>query len=101
LTVEFFRDVRRISSQIAVNMIMDPTLDSPFATSVLASMREAFGPLWVKNVKNSDANTTNMLVTTWAFAGSTPWNAWGVIYHDDRNTADRDHVNLLWRPEPE
>lgn len=101
LTVEFFRDVRRISGQIAVNMIMDPALDSPFATSVLASMRDAFGPLWVKNVKNSDANTTNMLVTTWAFAGSTPWNGWGTIYHDDRNTADRDHVNLLWRPEPE
>jgi len=101
LTVEFFRDVRKVSGQIAVNMIMDPTLESPFARSVLASMREAFGPLWVTNVKNSDANTTNMMVTTWASAGSIQWNGSGTLYHDDRNTADRDHVNLVWRPEEE
>jgi len=101
LTVEFFRDVRQISGQIAVNMIMDPTLESPFARSVLASMREAFGPLWVTNVKNSDANTTNMMVTTWAHAGSVAWNGTGALYHDDKNTADRDHVNLLWKPEEE
>lgn len=96
LTVEFFKDVRLVSEHTAVNVIMDRTLESAFASNLLASFREAFGAVWLKDVRPGDSGTTNFLVTSWPASGSIRWNGTGQVYRDDKSTADRDHVELIW-----
>ena len=97
LTVEFFSDVNAISDRTVVNVIMDGTLASAFANNLLASFREAFHGVWVKPLMVEDQKFINVLVSNWPVAGSNPWNGRGIIYHDDKNTADRDWIRLLWR----
>ncbi len=96
VTVEFFRDVHLISDHTAVNVILDKDLESDFALNLLATFREAFGAVWVSDVRHGTDELTNILVTSWPIAGSAPWNGEGTAYRDDRNSADRDHVELMW-----
>jgi len=96
VTVEFFRDVRAISDRVAVNVVMDRNMESVFAGNVLASFREALGAAWVSDVKPGDSDVTNILVTTWPVKGALRWDGKGTPYRDDRNTADRDHVEMVW-----
>jgi len=95
-TVEFFRDVRLVSQRVLVNVIMDRAMESAFARNLLATFRDAFGAVWVKDAKPGDSELTNVLITSWPVAGSTPWNGTGAVYRDQKNTADRDHVALIW-----
>jgi predicted membrane-bound spermidine synthase len=96
LTVEFFSDVNAISDRTVVNVIMDGTLASAFANNLLASFRDAFHGVWVRPLIVEDQKFINILVSNWPMAGSNPWNGRGIIYHDDKNTADRDWVRLRW-----
>ena len=96
LTVEFFADVRAISGRVAANVIMDQEVESAFARNVLASFRRAFGRVWIKHVKPEDEDLTNIMVMNREAAGAVEWNGAGRLYTDDRNTADRDHVDLVW-----
>jgi spermidine synthase len=97
VTVEFFKDLRLVSERTAANIQMDRPMQSAFAHNVLASFREAFGAVWVKDVKHDqDSDLTNILVTSWPVDGSVAWSGTGTAYHDDRNTADRDHLALIW-----
>ncbi len=96
VTTEFFRGVRAISGRVAANMILDADLESEFARNVLTSFREAFGSVWVKDVDHRDSDLTNYLVTNWSIAGSSAWHGDGRIYTDNRNSADRDHVAMIW-----
>ena len=98
-TVEFFRDVRRISDRVAANVIMDRDLESEFARNLLVSFRQAFGRVWVIDVKPGDDYISNMLVTSWAAPGGVEWKGAGRMYRDDSNTADRDRVRLIWDSE--
>jgi hypothetical protein len=96
VTVEFFRDVRLVSERTAANMVLDREMDSAFARNTLESFREAFGGVWVKQVKSGDDDLTNMLVTDFPFDGAARWSGAGEAYHDDRNNADRDHIAMVW-----
>ena len=96
VTVEFFRDAGAISDRVAVNVVMDRDMDSAFANNVLASFREAYGRVWVKDVKPGDDPITNIMVTNWPAAHALPWNGRGTVYRDDRNAADRDHLRMIW-----
>jgi spermidine synthase len=96
VTVEFFSDLRRISTHTAANLILDTELETSFARNLLATYREAFGAVWVKDVRPGDSYFANMLVTSWPAAGSVEWRGTGTAYRDDRNTADQDHVKLMW-----
>jgi hypothetical protein len=98
VTVEFFKDLQLVAEHTAANVQMDPAMDSAFAKNVLASFRKAFGAVWVKDVrsKREDSDLINFLVTSWPASGSVAWNGSGNAYRDDRNTADRDHVDLVW-----
>jgi hypothetical protein len=82
---------------VLVNVIMDRAMDSAFARNLLATFREAFGVVWVKDSKPGDSDLTNILVTSWPAAGSAPWNGTGAVYRDQKNTADRDHVAMIWQ----
>src|SRR5258708_35139978 len=70
VTMEFFRDIRVVSERTAINVVMDRDMDSDFAKNLLASFREAFGGVWVKDVRPGDEYLTNVLVTSWAVSGS-------------------------------
>jgi hypothetical protein len=96
LTVEFFADVRGVSDRVAANVIMDQDVESVFARNVLASFRQAFGRVWIKHVRPEDEDLTNIMVTNTEMAGSVEWTGTGNLYTDNRNTADRDHVELVW-----
>jgi len=96
VTVEFFRDVQRISAHVAANVIMDDDIETAFARNLLASFEEAFGAVWVKDVKPDDSYFANMLVTNWPLPDSKLWTGRGVPYRDDRNSADQDHIALVW-----
>jgi hypothetical protein len=86
-----------VSERTAANVQMDRPMESAFAKNVLASFREAFGAVWVKDVRHEDdTDLTNILVTSWPVEGSARWNGSGEIYRDDRNRADQDHVALIW-----
>ena len=101
VTAEFFKDLRLVSGRTAVNVQMDPAMDSAFAKNVLASFREAFGAAWVMDPRpiKDDSDLINILVTSWPASGSAPWNGAGDVYRDNKNTADRDHVDMVWNPE--
>ena len=86
------------SNHIALNLIMDSDFDSVFANNILATIREAFGSVWTTNVKNVKSDISNITVTNWPIDGSVAWNGSGKIYRDDKNSADRDHVAMLWAP---
>jgi spermidine synthase len=96
LTLEFFVDVRAVSDHVAANVIMDPGLKSAFARNVLATFRQAFGRVWVRQIKPEDEDATNIMVTNMETAGSSEWKGVGKLYTDNRNTTDRDHVELMW-----
>lgn len=97
VTVEFFRDVRVISDRVVVNAVMDRDIESDFARNLLASFREASGDVWLIDSKpDDDSFLTNYLVLSWPAPGSEPWTGSGTAYHDDRNSADRDRVALMW-----
>ena len=97
LTVEFFSGVRSVSDHVAANVIMDRDVTSAFAQNLLASFKSVFAEVWIKDVSpGGDSDTTNFLVTNWEIPGAKAWNGKGVIYTDDRNTADRDHVDMIW-----
>jgi spermidine synthase len=96
LTVEFFSDVRSVSNRVAANIIMDPEVESEFARNVLASFRQVFGRVWIKNTDPDDSDVSNVLVTNWDMGGSVEWKAGGRIYTDDRNSGDQDHVKMIW-----
>ena len=96
VTAEFFRDVGAVSDRVAANVVMDRDLDSAFGRNALASFREAFGAAWVTDVKPGDSEMTNIMVTNWPAAGASRWDGAGEPYRDDRNTADRDHVAMVW-----
>ena len=99
VTLEFFNDLRPVSEHTAMNVIMDRDMESAFAQNLLATFRAAFGGVWVKDVKPGDSDLTNFLVTSWPVEGSAPWTGIGAIYHDDKSTADRDHVRMVWSDE--
>ncbi len=96
VTLEFFHDVRLLSEHTAANIVMDRAMDSSFARNTLATFRKAFGEVWVRDVRPGDDDLTNILVTSWPVAGSVRWNGRGDAYKDDRNSADRDHVEMVW-----
>jgi len=96
LTVDFFRDVHAVAERAAVNFILDRATESEFACNVLASFRTVFGRVWLKDVKPGDEEITNFLVTDWEIPGSAEWTGTGRIYTDDRNSADRDHIRMIW-----
>ena len=97
LTREFFADVHAVSARTAANVILDRDLESDFAHSVLSTFRTVFGRVWVKDVRlEEDVDITNYLVADFALPGSKEWSGSAPIYTDDRNTADRDHVAMMW-----
>jgi spermidine synthase len=96
VTVEFFRDARAVSGRVAMNVVMDRDMDSTFAHNVLATFREAFGTVWVMDVKTGESEMTTIMVTNWSAQGSARWSGSGTVYRDDRNTADRDHLEMVW-----
>jgi predicted membrane-bound spermidine synthase len=96
LTVEFVGDLAAVSDCVAANVIMDREMESAYARNVLASFRAAFGRVWVKDVRPGDDDLTNIMVTNRAFDGSAEWTGEGRVYRDNRNTADRDHVEMFW-----
>jgi spermidine synthase len=95
-TAEFFQDVRSIADRTAANVVMDRDMESPFARNLLATFREAFGSVWTRDVVPGDDELTNVLVTNWPAQGSARWNGSGAVYRDDRNSSDRDHVEMIW-----
>ena len=99
VTLEFFEDLRKVSRHTAFNVIMDRSLGSTFAQNLLATMRQAFGGVWVKDVTPGLSDTSNLQVTSWPRSSSTQWNGTGHIYRDDKNSADRDYVALVWATE--
>ncbi len=97
VTVEFFRDVRAISEHTLVNAGLDRSLESAFARNLLATFRDAFGDAWIIDAKPGEQDEiTNILILSWPAQGSTHWNGSGNVYRDDRNSADRDRVALMW-----
>ena len=97
VTTEFFRDVRAVSEHTLVNAGLDRELDSAFSHNLLATFRDAFGDVWLIDAKPHDPDQiTNMLVLSWPAQGARHWIGSGSVYRDDRNTADRDRVALMW-----
>jgi hypothetical protein len=52
--------------------------------------------VWVTDVKPGDSEITNIMVTSWPASGAVRWNGRGTAYRDDRNAADRDHLEMVW-----
>jgi len=99
MTVEFFRDVRAVSDRVVLNAVLDPELKSALAHNLLATFREAFGAVWVRQAYQEKTDLINILVTNWPIQEGERWDGQGRIYHDDRETVDRDRVALLWETE--
>jgi hypothetical protein len=100
LTAEFFSDLAAISDRTVVNVIMDPGMTSAFARNLLSTFHAAFHAAWVKRVtaeeEEEDRPRINILVSNWRVAGSSAWSGHGLVYHDDKNSADSDWDRLVW-----
>jgi len=97
VTTEFFRDVRAVSAHTLVNAGLDRELKSSFARNLLATFRDAFGDAWYIDAKPGDPEDyTNILIVSWPAEGAKHWIGSGAVYRDDRNSADRDRVELMW-----
>lgn len=99
VTIEFFRDVHKISDRVAANMILDRDLESEFACHVLAGFREAFGGVWITDVRPGDSYRANLLVTSFPMDGAEPGPpcaATSTPYRDDQHSASRDFIALKW-----
>ena len=99
LSREFLADVRALSGHTAANVILDRNAESDFARNVLATFRQVFGRIWIKDVDPGDSDQTNYLITDWPIPGSAEWTGTGRVYLDDRNSADRDHTRMIWSEE--
>ncbi len=99
LSREFLADVRAVSARTVANVILDRDAESDFARNVLATFRQVFGRVWIKDVDPGDIDPTNFLITDWPIPGSAEWTGSGRVYLDDRNTADRDHTRMIWSDE--
>ena len=91
--------MRAVSARTAANVILDRAAESDFAKNVLATFRQVFGQVWIKDVNPGDSDLTNYMITDWPIAGSAEWTGAGRIYLDDRNSADRDHTRMIWSEE--
>ena len=96
VTLEFFKDVRRISDRTVANLITDRDLDSGFSSNFLATFREAFGDVWIVDVAPGDSYMANFLISSWPIAGAERWNERGTPYRDDRNRAPWEFVAMKW-----
>jgi hypothetical protein len=97
LTAEFFADVRAICDHTGLNAGLDRELESSFARNLLATFQNAYGEVWLIDANPGEENDlTNMLVLSWPAPGAKRWSGTGKIYRDDKNTADRDRVALIW-----
>lgn len=96
VTVEFFRDVRQVAPRTVANVIMERDMESDFARNTLATFKEAFGEAWVQDVAPGDSYLTNVMVSNWPARGSERWEGKGVVYRDEKNSADSDHVRMMW-----
>jgi spermidine synthase len=96
LSREFLADVRAVSARTAANVILDRAAESDFARNVLATFRQVFGRVWIKDVDPGDSYLTNYVITDWPIPGAAEWTGAGRTYLDDRNTADRDHTRMIW-----
>ncbi|MGB7762253.1 MAG: fused MFS/spermidine synthase [Bryobacteraceae bacterium] len=99
LSREFLADVRAVSGRTAANVILDRGAESDFALNVLATFRQVFGRVWVKDVGPANADPTNYLITDWPIPGSAEFAGAGRVYLDDRNSADQDHTRMIWSEE--
>jgi spermidine synthase len=101
LTLEFFRDVKAVATHTIANVIMDREVESAFSHNVLMTFRQVYGRVFVKDVDPGESDFTNYLVASWLPSGPglDGWHEWtgsGVLYTDDRNTADHDHTRMVW-----
>ena len=55
---------------MAANVVMDPEMESAFAKNTLASFREAFGRIWVTQVRSGDEDLTNVRIVVFTDATS-------------------------------
>jgi len=99
LSREFLDEVRAVSSRTVANVILDRAAESDFAHNVLATFRQAFGRAWMRNVGAADADPANFLIADWPIPGSEEWHGAGLVYLDDRNSADGDHTRMIWSEE--
>jgi spermidine synthase len=95
VTVEFFRDLAKLSDRTMMNVVMDPKMASSFARSLLATFGDAFGTVWVKQPTADDSTLVNVMVANWPTAGATRWNGSGAVYRDDKSNANLDWVKLI------
>jgi predicted membrane-bound spermidine synthase len=99
VTIEFFRGVRKISRHVAANMILDRDVESSFTLRTLAGFREAFGEVWITDVKPGDSYLANLLITNFPVPGAERFQPVGSApspYHDDQNSAGRDYIVMKW-----
>jgi predicted membrane-bound spermidine synthase len=96
LTSEFLSDVKAVSKRTVANVILDHDAESSFATNALATFRSVFGRVWIKDVNPGDSDLTNYLVSSWEMPGSHEWRGSGLIYTDNRENANREHVRMVW-----
>jgi spermidine synthase len=101
LTAEFFRDIRKLSSDvITMNVIIDPLWESDFAGSLLATLSKSFSGVFLEG-KNYDTPPVfdNFIVANQAFSGFTlaslPTSS--DFYTDDQNTLEIDKYRLFYR----
>ena len=96
MTLDFFEGVQRISDRTVANLITDRDLDTKFSRNFLATFRQAFGAVWVKDVAPGDSYSTNFLISSWPIEGSKSWNETGISYCDDKSRAAWEFVEMKW-----
>lgn len=103
MTIDFFEDVYATLDNdwvLLANVILDAELGSNFAQSVLASMTEVFGQLYVKNItQNPGYHLDNILVSQTALDWFDLYEALDediVLNYDNKHSLERDMVEMMY-----
>lgn len=100
VTREFFVDLKKLSSSIMLNMIMDSAIQSSFARHLMATLQDA----WPDGVRYKNVTlgwpkrVGNFIVASRPFAGAEKyeWNPQASAYTDDKHSVETDKAAMFY-----
>ena len=98
VTKEFFSDLKKMSDNIMLNMIMDKNMELAFSQHLLATLSDAWPEwIWYKNVSEEQWRLVNFIVTSKPFTWATRYDQenTSALYTDDKHSVEVDKAAMF------
>ncbi len=96
LTLEYLDQAQSCGRLVMANAIMDSNLKSPFAHSLLATTKAAWGRVFYRKAPSMpQALADNFLLSDQPLEGFTRYSGAGKIYRDNLHTIEKDWLEII------